>query len=979
MHLVDQDEEFPNIPPLNRFRALGGGGVPPAWKDMPLKDTVEDTRLCDKIYDKDNNWRKRPNPRKIQLCSYGSACRFAHNWKSKLRVPFGYTLNSQPVTDLPMKFEATDWGSGHADAPRFTFAIHETYPTKPTRFLLDVCVPGGETLQKYVHENTIQQKMVPKGNWTYIGGLSLCYHFTFKDLKCPYWFNCEFLHVTPAALDREFKQYRCKCGQNDGLCRYASTCKYVHNLRDLRHPEEFLQSGFPGLETLRHLLFLDETGAENAISVPAKYIAETFRKDSSMLCSDPWCCYKTCGHGVHLIPDTWIDEAFVGDKPPAPPVYFQNRIRTIRAKSKATPKAKTRQAIPKAPAASVSEVTAVEYLSPPLHQPEAVPDIFLHTGSVSSTSDIRMPPARRPPGPPPGPPPKYSPAKPVVLEEMSPGDSSTTETLAVETECDVASQYAWFEVIEPPHLTRAQSIAADSSQYFEAYESMLTVPPPPLWPDPDTPEAQKRKKAMEGYILDEKQTDILRTRWNGGLSKRFEQHYRDWLDSGEFNNEFLKEGHVYYHTHLKIGKGCAAEVFLGLIPSDGREVAVKVFGDHDDFSRAHFKNDVASMKEQSSVPGTLHYLTSFENSYFHRGNEKNERVVVLELMEGSLKDAMINWKNISPNPIGTLSHLQVIRCVGGSLLHTLSKLANGSKRDLVHRDIKPDNIMIDYNLCIRLGDFGISNILEKQQPYAYAGPEEFASPEARAGRTKAHRTSDLYSLGKVMLAMILDLDSKGRALLLKDVDQMSHSWPQHHWHAYKDLVQALLEFDEHRRAYNHLISDVLPHRLVLSHPFFWSSRTCTRFLVTLGSYQFPPPFGEHLPNAIQEAIREAPEYMEGMTWFDFVQDLEQSKYPTEPEYKTSPFGLLKFIRSKLIHLHDRSMDKDVRKILVDQPAFLQRFPTLVMCCWKKLLEALPQIRDKTCMQHVQLREFFDRPFEVESVRSGFTDEPWQWL
>ena len=147
---------------------------------------------------------------------------------------------------------------------------------------------------------------------------------------------------------------------------------------------------------------------------------------------------------------------------------------------------------------------------------------------------------------------------------------------------------------------------------------------------------------------------------------------------------------------------------MGIMPSDGREVAVKVFA-ATDFSDRHFNAERSSMKSLSAIPGIVQYLTSFENKFEdHHGDERYEKIVIMELMEGSLAEAMSMW---GPNHlVGSVAHLQVIRFVSASLLHTLARLNYGTSKSLVHRDVKPDNIMIDSLGAIRLGDFGISKV-----------------------------------------------------------------------------------------------------------------------------------------------------------------------------------------------------------------------------------------------------------------------------
>ncbi|CAE8636652.1 unnamed protein product [Polarella glacialis] len=484
--------------------------------------------------------------------------------------------------------------------------------------------------------------------------------------------------------------------------------------------------------------------------------------------------------------------------------------------------------------------------------------------------------------------------------------------------------------------------------------------------------------------------------------------YAAWLNSKEMDPRFKDDGNIYYHPELVIGDGAASKVYLGTASSDGREVAVKVFKD-DKFSHEHFAKEVKQMKEHSALPGILQYLTSFVQETVD-GNTKldfTQRVIILELIEGSLTEAMNTWTSMTPCLVGRPPHLQVIRYVAGSLIKILSGLNPTSslndRRGLVHRDVKPDNIMVDRNGSIRLADFGISKILEKNKQDAYSSSPSpshpFASPEAKGNPGlsppvvgKVHRTSDLYSLGRVMQCM-MDVNPTGEPMV--EMRAMPTEWPKYHALAFEGLVTALLEQDPNVRAYVHRLTSVMnPHRIVASHPFFWSARTGLRFLVTLGNYEHPAPFGNLLVDAVKSAIAEV--VNPGQTWFDKVDELEQpapvlilvsvalpctkqlvdisgvrkkpEPHATEDHFKTSPIGLLKFIRNKCLHMQHRDMSPQLRKMLEDESLFLFRFPSLVLRCWQALLEVLKPITENK--QHAQLCDFFDRPFDLDSMRSG---------
>ena len=82
-------------------------------------------------------------------------------------------------------------------------------------------------------------------------------------------------------------------------------------------------------------------------------------------------------------------------------------------------------------------------------------------------------------------------------------------------------------------------------------------------------------------------------------------------------------------------------------------------------------------------------------------------------------------------------------------------LAAAHERDLVHRDVKPANILLDEEGNVRLTDFGLARAVDDStltQSGVIAGTPQYMAPEQARGERLDHRT-DLFSLGSVMYAM----------------------------------------------------------------------------------------------------------------------------------------------------------------------------------------------------------------------------------
>lgn len=201
-------------------------------------------------------------------------------------------------------------------------------------------------------------------------------------------------------------------------------------------------------------------------------------------------------------------------------------------------------------------------------------------------------------------------------------------------------------------------------------------------------------------------------------------------------------GHVFaqrYQLEEFIGKGGMALVFRATDMRTGHDVAVKIL-------RPEFNGD-AEFLERFQREALAASKMSHHNivNLLDVGNEDNYHYLVLEYMRGRTLKAVIGDKRKLPEGIAAQIAIRI-----------LSALQHAHSNGIIHRDIKPGNILVNNEGHIKVADFGIarvagSNTLSKND--SVIGSAHYFSPEQARGEDVTI-ASDIYSVGVVMYEML---------------------------------------------------------------------------------------------------------------------------------------------------------------------------------------------------------------------------------
>lgn len=195
-----------------------------------------------------------------------------------------------------------------------------------------------------------------------------------------------------------------------------------------------------------------------------------------------------------------------------------------------------------------------------------------------------------------------------------------------------------------------------------------------------------------------------------------------------------------FRLEADLGMGGMGGVFQGSHAKTGEVVAIKTLHarfDHDDQMRARFLRE-AEIYRRMQHPNVVQYRGS--------GIQDGVSFIVLEYVDGRTLEELIRFHGIELGREASISILRdLLRAVG--YCHA---------QGVVHRDLKPKNVMVNREGQVKLLDFGVAaneDNLVQTQIGSILGSFHYSSPEQNQGQSVDER-SDLYSLGLIFYELL---------------------------------------------------------------------------------------------------------------------------------------------------------------------------------------------------------------------------------
>jgi beta-lactam-binding protein with PASTA domain/predicted Ser/Thr protein kinase len=193
-----------------------------------------------------------------------------------------------------------------------------------------------------------------------------------------------------------------------------------------------------------------------------------------------------------------------------------------------------------------------------------------------------------------------------------------------------------------------------------------------------------------------------------------------------------------YRIVRKLGAGGMADVYLAEDQELGRRVAIKILNGR------HANDDqfIERFRREAKNAAALNHPNIV--SIYDRGEAEDTYYIAMEFLDGRSLKELIVGHGTAPVKVAVEYARQI-----------LSALRFAHRHGIVHRDIKPHNVLVDREGRVKVTDFGIARAGASQmtETGSIVGTAQYLSPEqARGG--EVDQRSDLYSLGIVLYELL---------------------------------------------------------------------------------------------------------------------------------------------------------------------------------------------------------------------------------
>lgn len=197
-----------------------------------------------------------------------------------------------------------------------------------------------------------------------------------------------------------------------------------------------------------------------------------------------------------------------------------------------------------------------------------------------------------------------------------------------------------------------------------------------------------------------------------------------------------------YRIEKRLGRGAMGTVYLGLDPRIGRRVAIKTLSLGRDLQNEDLQQARQRFFSEAETAGRLNHPGIVQ--VFDAGEEAQLAWIAMEYIDGHDLSRHVTADRLLPVA-------EVIAYTAAAA----EALDVAHRSGVIHRDIKPGNLMLTQNGVLKIADFGIARVsdMARTRTGMILGTPSYMSPEQISGRRLDPRT-DIYSLGVTMYHLL---------------------------------------------------------------------------------------------------------------------------------------------------------------------------------------------------------------------------------
>ncbi|KAL4289099.1 hypothetical protein S245_068386 [Arachis hypogaea] len=260
-----------------------------------------------------------------------------------------------------------------------------------------------------------------------------------------------------------------------------------------------------------------------------------------------------------------------------------------------------------------------------------------------------------------------------------------------------------------------------------------------------------------------------------------------------FSYKELKEATNNFHHTSQLGKGGFGTVYYGKL-RDGRDIAVKRLYEHNYRRMEQFMNeiDILARLRHKNLVSLYGYCTS---------PHSRELLLVYEFVQNGTVASHIHGDFTRTTTLPWHIRMKIA-------IETATSLSYLHASDIIHRDVKTNNILLDNHFCVKVADFGLSRLFPNDVTHVSTAPQGtpgYVDPEYHRCYQLTSK-SDVYSFGVVLIELIsskpaVDMDRHRDEINLSDlaINKIQNG-------ALSELVDPTLDFDSDNEVKRMIVS-----------------------------------------------------------------------------------------------------------------------------------------------------------------------------